>query len=101
METLIAMRCVQAIGSAAVVSVGAGSLADIFEVHERGQKVGCCSFRKNPKLNTKLRMEKGRCSWQLGLFYGMPLLGPSLGPLIGGALGNVSRNGSMEDGRGD
>jgi len=33
------MRCVQAIGSAAVVSVGAGSLADIFEVHERGQKV--------------------------------------------------------------
>lgn len=27
---------------------------------------------------------------QLGLFYGMPLLGPALGPLIGGALGNVS-----------
>jgi hypothetical protein len=26
---------------------------------------------------------------QLGLFYGMPLLGPALGPLIGGALGNV------------
>lgn len=37
--TLISMRCVQAVGSAAVVSVGAGSLADIFEVHERGQKV--------------------------------------------------------------
>lgn len=29
-------------------------------------------------------------SYQLGLFYGMPLLGPALGPLIGGALGNVS-----------
>ena len=27
-------------GSAAVVAIGAGSLADMFEVHERGQKVG-------------------------------------------------------------
>lgn len=27
---------------------------------------------------------------KLGLFYGMPLLGPAIGPLIGGALGNVS-----------
>ncbi|ORY32921.1 major facilitator superfamily domain-containing protein [Naematelia encephala] len=63
MPVLIAMRCLQATGSAAVVAVGAGSLADIFEVHERGQK--------------------------LGLFYGMPLLGPAIGPLIGGALGNA------------
>lgn len=63
MPVLIGMRCLQAIGSSAVISVGAGSLADMYEVHERGQK--------------------------LGLFYGMPLLGPALGPLIGGALGNV------------
>ena len=39
MPTLIGMRCVQATGSSAVVAVGAGSLADMFEVHERGQKV--------------------------------------------------------------
>jgi MFS family permease len=63
MPLFILMRCLQATGSSAVVAVGAGSLADMFEVHERGQK--------------------------LGLFYGMPLLGPSIGPLIGGALGNV------------
>jgi len=25
---------------------------------------------------------------QLGIFYGMPLLGPSIGPLLGGALGS-------------
>ncbi len=39
MPTLIGMRCLQASGSSAVVAVGAGSLADMFEVHERGQKV--------------------------------------------------------------
>lgn len=64
MPLFIVMRCLQACGSSAVVAVGAGSLADMFEVHERGQK--------------------------LGVFYGMPLIGPAIGPLIGGALGNVS-----------
>ena len=64
MPLFITMRCLQACGSSAVVAVGAGSLADMFEVHERGQK--------------------------LGVFYGMPLVGPAIGPLIGGALGNVS-----------
>jgi MFS family permease len=39
MPVLIGMRCLQAIGSSAVISVGAGSLADMYEVHERGQKV--------------------------------------------------------------
>jgi MFS family permease len=39
MPVLIAMRCLQAFGSSAVVAVGAGSLADMFEVHERGKKV--------------------------------------------------------------
>jgi MFS family permease len=77
MPVLIGMRCLQAIGSSAVISVGAGSLADMYEVHERGQKV--CSGS-----NQGLRL-----ICQLGLFYGMPLLGPALGPLIGGALGNV------------
>jgi MFS family permease len=44
MPVLIGMRCLQAIGSSAVISVGAGSLADMYEVHERGQKVGLHSF---------------------------------------------------------
>ncbi|EJC98039.1 MFS general substrate transporter [Fomitiporia mediterranea MF3/22] len=57
---VIAMRCVQALGSAAVFSVGAGSLADIYEPHERGT--------------------------MMGIYYAAPLLGPSLGPIIGGAL---------------
>jgi MFS family permease len=44
MPVLIGMRCLQAIGSSAVISVGAGSLADMYEVHERGQKV-CSGFK--------------------------------------------------------
>lgn len=63
MPVLIGMRILQAVGSSAVTSSGAGSLADMYEVRERGRK--------------------------LGLFYGMPMLGPTLGPLIGGALGNA------------
>jgi MFS family permease len=43
MPVFIIMRCLQAFGSSAVVAVGAGSLADMFEVHERGQKVGKCA----------------------------------------------------------
>lgn len=40
MGVLIGMRCLQAVGSSAVLSVGAGSLADMFEVKERGRKLG-------------------------------------------------------------
>ncbi|WOO80705.1 Quinidine resistance protein 3 [Vanrija pseudolonga] len=63
MPVLIGMRCLQAVGSSAVLALGAGSLADMYEVEERGKK--------------------------LGLYYGTPMLGPTLGPLIGGALGNA------------
>lgn len=63
MPVLIGMRVVVACGSSAVLSAGAGSLADMYEVKERGRK--------------------------MGLFYAMPMLGPSLGSLIGGALGNA------------
>ncbi|EIW70508.1 hypothetical protein TREMEDRAFT_28934 [Tremella mesenterica DSM 1558] len=62
-EVLIGMRCLQAVGSSAVTAVGAGSLADMYETHERGSK--------------------------LGLFYGLPLMGPAVGPLIGGGLGKA------------
>jgi MFS family permease len=87
MPVLIGMRCLQAIGSSAVISVGAGSLADMYEVHERGQKVSQFVFY----LGFEQRDNGVSADEQLGLFYGMPLLGPALGPLIGGALGNVGR----------
>ncbi|SCZ96761.1 BZ3500_MvSof-1268-A1-R1_Chr4-1g06694 [Microbotryum saponariae] len=56
----VAMRLLQSLGSGAPLSLGAGTLSDIFDVHERGTKIG--------------------------FFYGVPLLAPSLGPLLGGAL---------------
>ncbi|ORX35698.1 major facilitator superfamily domain-containing protein [Kockovaella imperatae] len=63
MPTLVAMRAVMAIGSAAVTCLGAGTLADVFEVHERGKK--------------------------LGFFYGVSLVGPAIGPFLGGLLGHA------------
>ncbi|KAH8114699.1 MFS general substrate transporter [Phellopilus nigrolimitatus] len=57
---VIGMRCLQAFGSSAVISIGAGTLADIYEPHERGA--------------------------MMGIYYAAPLLGPALGPMIGGAL---------------
>ncbi|SCV74455.1 BQ2448_8094 [Microbotryum intermedium] len=59
----VAMRVLQSLGSGAVLSLGAGTLSDIFDVHERGTKIG--------------------------FFYGVPLLAPSIGPLLGGALTEV------------
>ncbi|KAI6027562.1 vacuolar DHA amino acid exporter [Pisolithus microcarpus] len=61
----IGMRILQAIGytsvgRAPVLSIGAATLADIYEPHQRGAKVG--------------------------VYYCAPLLGPSLGPIIGGVL---------------
>ena len=44
MATLIAMRAISAIGSAAVFSIGAGTLAEMFDPHERGQKVRLVSW---------------------------------------------------------
>ncbi|CED82859.1 Synaptic vesicle transporter SVOP and related transporters (major facilitator superfamily) [Phaffia rhodozyma] len=60
MTLLIVMRMVQAFGSSAVLSIGAGTLADMFEPEVRGSK--------------------------MGLYYGTPLLGTSMGPIVGGAL---------------
>jgi MFS family permease len=41
-EALIALRVVQSMGASAVLSLGAGSLADLFDTHERGEKMGMC-----------------------------------------------------------
>ncbi|EMD39683.1 hypothetical protein CERSUDRAFT_111994 [Gelatoporia subvermispora B] len=60
---LIGSRCLQAAGSSAVVAIGAATLADIYEPHERGT--------------------------MMGIYYCAPLLGPSLGPIIGGVLTQV------------
>ncbi|KAJ2896419.1 MFS multidrug resistance transporter [Zalerion maritima] len=56
----IAMRVLGGGAAASVQAVGAGTIADIFEVHERGQA--------------------------MGIFYLGPLLGPLLAPIIGGGL---------------
>ncbi|KIJ54895.1 hypothetical protein M422DRAFT_221319 [Sphaerobolus stellatus SS14] len=56
---LIAMRIIQAIGGSAVLTIGAATLADVYEPEERGTV--------------------------MGIYYATPLLGPSLGPIIGGA----------------
>ncbi|KAF8999942.1 vacuolar DHA amino acid exporter [Cyathus striatus] len=57
---VIGFRCMQAIGSSAVMAIGAATLADIFEPAERGTK--------------------------MGIYYIAPLLGPALGPIFGGVL---------------
>ncbi|KAH8077265.1 MFS general substrate transporter [Cristinia sonorae] len=57
---LIGMRCLQAVGSSAVISIGAATLADMYDPHERG------TF--------------------MGLYLCAPLLGPAIGPMIGGLL---------------
>ncbi|KAG2127146.1 MFS general substrate transporter [Suillus bovinus] len=57
---MIGMRILQSIGASAVITIGAATLADIYEPHERGT--------------------------MMGVYYSAPLLGPSLGPIIGGAL---------------
>ncbi|KAL1943448.1 hypothetical protein VTO73DRAFT_4523 [Trametes versicolor] len=57
---LIGMRCVQAIGLSPVLSLGAATLADMYEPRERGT--------------------------MMGIYYSGPLLGPALGPILGGVL---------------
>ncbi|KAJ7353399.1 vacuolar DHA amino acid exporter [Mycena albidolilacea] len=57
---VIFFRCIQAIGSSAVMAIGAATLADIFDPVERGRK--------------------------MGIYYMAPLLGPSLAPIMGGVL---------------
>lgn len=57
---LIVMRLLAGGASASVQAVGAGTIADIWEVHERGRA--------------------------MGFFYLGPLMGPLLAPFIGGAL---------------
>ncbi|KAG1908747.1 vacuolar DHA amino acid exporter [Suillus fuscotomentosus] len=57
---VISMRILQSIGASAVLTIGASTLADIYEPHQRGK--------------------------MMGIYYSAPLVGPSLGSIIGGAL---------------
>ncbi|KAE9397721.1 MFS general substrate transporter [Gymnopus androsaceus JB14] len=57
---VIGFRCLQAAGSSAVLSIGAATLADIYDPAERGRK--------------------------MGFYYVAPLLATSLAPIIGGGL---------------
>ncbi|KAJ6520628.1 major facilitator superfamily domain-containing protein [Mycena vulgaris] len=59
-ELVIAFRCVQAIGSSAVLAIGAATLSDIYDPVERGTK--------------------------MGVYYMAPLLGSSLAAIMGGVL---------------
>ncbi|KAI0754630.1 MFS general substrate transporter [Daedaleopsis nitida] len=59
-DVLIGMRCIQAFGGSAMTSLGAATLADIYDPSRRGT--------------------------MMGIYYSAPLLGPALGPIIGGAL---------------
>ncbi|KAJ9107473.1 hypothetical protein QFC21_000926 [Naganishia friedmannii] len=83
MTLLIVMRLVQAFGSSAVLAIGAGSLADIYERHERGSK--WVSNRPNTPLLHSQATDYIAVV-RMGLYYAVPLLGPSLGPVIGGLL---------------
>ncbi|KAF5376823.1 hypothetical protein D9757_008896 [Collybiopsis confluens] len=67
-QLLIGFRCVQAIGSSAVMSIGAATLADIYDPAERGTKAS---------INNPISM---------GIYYIAPLLGNSLGSILGGGL---------------
>ncbi|CUA72501.1 MFS antiporter QDR3 [Candida albicans SC5314] [Rhizoctonia solani] len=60
MKVLIGMRIVQAAGSSSVLNLGAGTLSDMYDPHERGT--------------------------MMGIYFAGPLLGPSIGPIIGGGL---------------
>ncbi|KAG0704824.1 vacuolar DHA amino acid exporter [Suillus ampliporus] len=59
-DVMIGMRVLQAAGSSAAMAISAATLADIYETHERGTK--------------------------MGVFFAAPLLGPALGPILGGLL---------------
>ncbi|KAI9569106.1 major facilitator superfamily domain-containing protein [Boletus coccyginus] len=57
---VIGMRALQGMGSSAVMAIAAATLADIYEPHERGTK--------------------------MGTYYAAPLLGTTIGPFLGGVL---------------
>ncbi|KAI8075018.1 major facilitator superfamily domain-containing protein [Gongronella butleri] len=56
----IIFRAISAIGSSSIMSMGAGTIADVFEIHERGRAF----------------------AW----YTCGPLIGPAIGPIIGGYL---------------
>ncbi|KJA20497.1 hypothetical protein HYPSUDRAFT_43203 [Hypholoma sublateritium FD-334 SS-4] len=60
---LIVMRVIQGMGASAVLTLGAATLADMYDAKERGSV--------------------------MGVYYAAPLLGPSLGPIIGGILTQI------------
>ncbi|CAB4477945.1 unnamed protein product [Rhizophagus irregularis] len=62
---LLAMRLVQACGASAVLSIGAGTISDVFHSLERGRAYG--------------------------IFYLGPLVGPVIGPVIGGICNRLFR----------
>ncbi|KAG8896753.1 hypothetical protein FRB99_008676 [Tulasnella sp. 403] len=60
MPVLIGMRSLQAVGASVAFTLASASIADMYDTHERGTRVG--------------------------IYYAVPLLGPSVGPMLGGVL---------------
>jgi len=75
----IVMRVLQALGSGAVLALGSGTLADIYDVSFPSSS----SARRLAHPSHQQAHERGT---RLGIFYAIPLVGPALGPLIGGGL---------------
>lgn len=81
---LIAMRILGGGASASVQAVGAGTIADLWEVFERGKAMSM----QDPRHFFFLFLQYPETQWLtiLDTFYLGPLLGPLLAPIVGGAL---------------
>ena len=73
---LIALRILGAAGSSAMLSVSAGSIADMYEPYERGVKV---SGRVGESVCERKADGVALCEPpnQVGIYYSAPLLGPA------------------------
>lgn len=79
----IAMRVLQSLGSSAVLSLGAGTLADMYDV-------SLVSSRPFDLALTPSFFQTHERGEKLGVYYSVPLLGPALGPIVGGAVTSAS-----------
>ncbi|CCL99473.1 uncharacterized protein FIBRA_01491 [Fibroporia radiculosa] len=84
-QILIVMRMLQSAGGSAVISIGAATLADLYEPSERGTMMGLYLCSTNSHI---ILIHSSFHSAQI-VDISAPLLGPSVGPILGGALTQV------------
>ncbi|OBZ71309.1 hypothetical protein A0H81_08578 [Grifola frondosa] len=84
------MRCLQALGSSAVMSIGAATLADIYEParegHDDGYILQCSAVRSFTWADPR-RSANGRFRLACDLLIGLVLLAFGVGSLLGSMLG--------------